>query len=350
MSSKPSSAKHFVFAFLGFIFAIVFVLAAFEIILRIDGRYRLYHELNNQPYASQYTGRITPEHLFRHKGVDSVSFSKKEFTEIRKINTLGFTDHREVHEIDTTAQTVRILALGDSFTEGMGAEYEEAWPHALEQLLNEEAGEEKYIVYNAGVSGCDPFFSFKNMEFLAPQLHPHIVILLMNTTDYTDVYFRGGFDRFQANDKVEFTRKAPWWEWYYSKSHAVRAFVEWAGYNIFLTRDPYERAIQSSFPVIETALDSFRMYCASRNIDFIPVFNPIPTYHSEEQYRQDSVFVYQFVAPQNPRMLDLTQAVRTHRTAEYFWQSDNHCTAKGYHLFAETIAEHMRKIRSDLKN
>jgi len=340
--------KQYVFILLGIILASIFVFSAIEIFLRTDGRYRLYHERNHQPYASQYTGRTTPEHLFRYKNFDSITFRKKEFTETRTINKLGFTDHREIRDIDTSSSTIRILTLGDSFTEGMGARYDESWPQALEHLLNNAESIKSFIVYNAGVSGCDPFFSFQNLKFLFPQLHPDIVILLINTTDYTDVYFRGGWERFKEGDTVIFSRQAPWWEWLYARSHTVRGMAEWAGYNIFLTKDPYEVAIMSTFPVIKQALDSFRIHSEKNNYVFIPMFNPIPTYHSEEQYRQDSLFVYGYMAPQNPLFLDLTEAVRSHRTPEYFWESDNHCTAKGYRLFAERIHAHLRETLPEI--
>ena len=212
----------------------------------------------------------------------------------------------------------------------------------MEQLLNESKEDVKFIVYNAGISGCDPFFSYQNLKFLSPQLRPHIVILLINTTDYTDVYFRGGWERFKENNQVVYSRQAPRWEKYYSKIHVVRPVIDLIGYNIFLTRDSYEDAIMSNFPIIAQALDSFRIYTKTIDASFIPVFNPIPTYHSESQYEQDSIFIHQFIAPDHPDFLDLTPPVREHRyDKDYFWQYDNHCTAKGYRVFAEEIHEHI---------
>lgn len=328
--------KRFAFTLLAILLSIVFVLSAVEIFLRIDGRYQLYHEKNNQRYFSQYSVRTNPEHLFRLAGHDSLVFPKKEFVEKRKVNRIGFTDHRELSAIDTSSETIRILALGDSFTEGMGAEYEESWPSVMEELLNSSESSNKFIVYNAGISGCDPFFSYQNLKFLFPHIKPGIVILLMNTTDYTDVYFRGGWERFKENNQVVYSRQAPWWEYYYAKLHVARMLVDWLDYNIFLTRDPYEQAIMSTFPIIKQAVDSFRTFSTTHHSAFIPVFNPIPTYHSEQQYSQDSIFVRNFIAPDNPNFLDLTPIVRQHRyDKDYFWQYDNHCTAKGYRLFAD---------------
>lgn len=340
--------KQLIFILLATIIWLLFITGAMEAFLRTDGRYELYHEKNNQPYVSQYTGRTSPEHAFRYAKLDSFVFPKKEFTEVRAVNRLGFTDHRELDEMDTS-RSVRILALGDSFTEGVGAAYAESWPQALERLLNQLPSGKKYIVYNAGVSGCDPFFSYKNLRLLAPAFHPHVVILLINTTDYTDVYFRGGWERFKAGNKVVYSRKAPWWEPLYAKSHAARAVVDLLGYNIFLTREPYEQVIMSTFPVIRHALDSFKIYSAANDIAFIPVFNPIPAYHSEEQYDQDSIFISHYIAPENPGFLDLTPVVRQHRYDKaYFWQYDNHCTALGYKLFAEKILEHLQAAEPDI--
>ena len=50
------------------------------------------------------------------------------------------------------AQELKILALGDSLTEGYGVEKEEAYPHLLEEALREK-GFSGIQVINAGISG-----------------------------------------------------------------------------------------------------------------------------------------------------------------------------------------------------
>jgi len=52
---------------------------------------------------------------------------------------------------------IRILALGDSLTEGYGVEPEEAYPYLLEQLLKEEGLPVPVQAHvSSGISRCDP--------------------------------------------------------------------------------------------------------------------------------------------------------------------------------------------------
>jgi hypothetical protein len=62
---------------LAVILSVIFIAATVEFFLRIDGRYLLYHEKNNQPFFSQFAERANPEHIFRYGGIDSFALPKK---------------------------------------------------------------------------------------------------------------------------------------------------------------------------------------------------------------------------------------------------------------------------------
>jgi hypothetical protein len=70
----------------------------------------------------------------------------------------------------------RILAVGDSFTEGAGVEAEEAWPQVLEGLLAGAAARPVEVV-NTGVGGWDPFQYARFFERDGLALGPDLVVV-----------------------------------------------------------------------------------------------------------------------------------------------------------------------------
>lgn len=70
----------------------------------------------------------------------------------------------------------RILAVGDSFTEGAGVEAEEAWPQVVEGLLSRRAPRRVEVV-NAGVGGWDPFQYAQFFEKRGLALEPDLVVV-----------------------------------------------------------------------------------------------------------------------------------------------------------------------------
>jgi hypothetical protein len=88
---------------------------------------------------------------------------------------------------------IRILALGDSFTFGIGVHDEETYPRQLELLLNEGAGEERFEVVNAGLGGTGPFQQLHLFLEIAAKVNPDLVVhqLLPSNDIGDDLTFAG---------------------------------------------------------------------------------------------------------------------------------------------------------------
>ncbi len=83
----------------------------------------------------------------------------------------------------------RVLAVGDSFTFGIGVEANEAWPARLEARLNDTlAGTEQAAVLNAGVPGYGARQMRLSMDALLPELEPELVVFGL----YANSYWRVG--------------------------------------------------------------------------------------------------------------------------------------------------------------
>lgn len=75
------------------------------------------------------------------------------------------------------AGTLRIAAVGDSFTMGMGVEFEDIWPRQLESLLNQRSDATRYEVLNFGISGYDLHQYASVVEHKLEQFDPDVIVL-----------------------------------------------------------------------------------------------------------------------------------------------------------------------------
>jgi len=90
------------------------------------------------------------------------------------------------------AHAYRILCLGDSFTQGVGAGKDEDYPYQLQKLLNSLGLPEKFIVINKGIAGQNSSELLADLDVNLDIYRPDLVILLtgMNDGQNTHLHFR----------------------------------------------------------------------------------------------------------------------------------------------------------------
>lgn len=118
----------------------------------------------------------------------SAGFRTAEFEWTVETNSLGIRDR----EIDFSRQAeVRILAIGDSFTNGWGVRSDQAWPKVLERRLRQAGYDAE--VFNLGGAGASP----KDYALVAqrgiPQLRPDLVLVgMLQGDDLAQLLLQGG--------------------------------------------------------------------------------------------------------------------------------------------------------------
>ena len=91
-----------------------------------------------------------------------------------RINNAGFRD--QAYSPDKTADTYRILILGDSFTFGHGVDNDEVYTEVLERLLNQHSRTATFEVLNLGIPGAGTdteYFAFQRYS----NYHPDMILL-----------------------------------------------------------------------------------------------------------------------------------------------------------------------------
>ncbi len=109
-----------------------------------------------------------------------------------RTNSLGL---REDRELATTQPDVRILAIGDSHTDGV-CDNSESWPHRLEAALHETLAKQSIEVINTG-TGYYSFFNYRGAVERFRDLHCNTcIVAVYGGNDFLEVtkpwhYFAG---------------------------------------------------------------------------------------------------------------------------------------------------------------
>ncbi|MCB9186638.1 MAG: SGNH/GDSL hydrolase family protein [Flavobacteriales bacterium] len=247
-----------------------------EIALRCLGWYSTYLERSGS-WVNQVSSPVNGSrpigsfHIWAKN--TSVPFETNEFQYVYNINRWGVRESKDLF-LGPKDSLFRILTLGDSFTEGVGADYAFSWPRVLEDYLNDMGVSVE--VFNAGVSGSDIWYSYVLLRDKLVTLNPDLVVVSLNTSDLSDYILRGGMERFQSGEQVLF-RQLPWWEPFYRVSHVVRAMAQLLGYNYLLIKEVSVPEYLNTFEQDVLAVcQEFRDLALAHGFKIFFVAHPVP--------------------------------------------------------------------------
>ena len=265
---------------------------------------------------------------------------KQEYRYQRPSNSLGFSDPE--WPVAKKKNEKRLLALGDSFTEGDGAPYDSSYVSLLRKKFESDS-----LVYimNAGVCGSDPFINYVNYADRLAVYQPDIILQSLSSGDISvDLMVRGGFERFLPNGRVQF-RKGPWWEPIYALSFLSRFYFNAIGYNQLLMRDADILARKNELD--QTTIALFADYAAlakRNNSQLVLVLQPFLNEVNARQYTYDFTAILQGLQhTDNLRIVDLlpfyTEQIKSTDTKPevYYWPIDGHHNAIGYSMMADGV-------------
>ncbi|MFO7789644.1 MAG: hypothetical protein R6V32_03660, partial [Bacteroidales bacterium] len=121
-----------------------------EILLRLSGWKATYTEKRYGFYKVPFVHQNNEYWI--NPGNRQNKLEAGEFSYARNENSLGYRDKEWRWE--EMKDKTRILALGDSFTEGDGTHTDSTWLNFFERKLNDTS----YYFMNGGICGSDPVF------------------------------------------------------------------------------------------------------------------------------------------------------------------------------------------------
>jgi lysophospholipase L1-like esterase len=330
------------------------MLVALELMVRAAGTHETYLERSAGRsffgiYRSGFARPISPTWLHVYAPHITVTYDRAEFTTATRTNAIGLCE-REIDPVKAPGE-FRIVALGDSFTEGVGAPAEAAWPRRLEARLNARASGRTTVVINAGIGGSDPWYEYMLLREKLLDPTPDLAIVAVNSSDVNDVMIRGGEERFRPDGTTRFARVAPRWEWIYGMSYLARHVVhDLLGYDYFFIRKrdlagERQRAVDRTL----AALRAMQALGRDRGFGVLIVTHPGI---NEAAYNHYDVDMHRLVdeLARTPGLatLDLLApwqpAIAERGVETFFWPIDGHNTPEGYAWFAEAIADRLVEL------
>lgn len=283
---------------------------------------------------------LSKNHYLIHPPNTDKKRNRPEFSYDDHFNSLGLRE-RETTDILSDSQAIRILGLGDSFTEGTGTHQDSTWLRILENHLKQEYPDKKIVTINGGTSGSDPIFEYNKLKYLLLPLNPNLVILSINNSDIFDISVRGGFDRHKKEASLE---KQPWWEPFFASSLIVRGISHVVfGYNLDLL-DPYEQEkyFQEAKQTIIDAVNRFKKLSKDNGFILILLIHPMKEEVINGESNLRNVYNY-FEDDKDIYSLNLldsflkTAKMNSDNVHEYYWELDGHHTPEGYKLWAKNL-------------
>ena len=314
-----------------------------EIILRLLGWGTTYTEktqgvfVNPAAYLEKHWYEIGQPH-------GGYTVTKKEYVFHRDFNAEGFSDKEWTKHKDSNE--VRIITLGDSFTEGDGVVHDSCYPSDLEGILQKEFPKARINVMNAGHCGSDPWFEYKKFHDLLQSYKPDIVVYTNGSNDlFFDHVMFGGMERFKSDSTVQNKIPNHWWLGLYEVSYVFRAithlwydetFIGW-GERIKDRAKAFadSRALSHSFSQLAVK-DSFKCVQLIRAEDWEIRDGKFKFDVSQLTKGTDSLPSYS-TFNMLPYYIDSLH-INKSNVSDYYWRLDHHHNVKGYAAMAQAVA------------
>lgn len=314
-----------------------------EILLIFNGTTHTYSENRYGYYRSPFLYDSTDIYHLVHNR-DTLREFSPEFNYMFPVNSLGFPDKDWNVAKDTGVY--RILTLGDSFTQGVGAPHDSSYPVILSKILT--AGGIKAEVLNAGVAGSDPVFNYKNMHDRLLQYKPDLVVQAVSENDVlNDFSIMGGFERY-LNDSCMRSPNITPNETLYALSHTMRLVMREIGYD-FRMPGNLKTAIPAAKrgEILQTVISKYQSLAQTNGFKVLVVFFPTKRESLNHRYEFDFEAYEKLNAEgDNLHILNLFPCYSNTFTGKadienYYWAIDAHHNSRGYALMANCVANYI---------
>jgi len=278
-----------------------------------------------------------------------------EFDYVHRHNSFGFRDVE--HACNKGEGVFRILGLGDSFTYGVGAEFEQTYLYRLEEMLNGRSGDHPRIeIIKAGIPRYYPQLERILLDKYGRGFSPDLVLVGFAPNDVIDTYFgldavtvdRSGFLKTREADELGTlgTRLC-------SNSHVFRVILQrYVDFRLsrkfrlefdeIFKDDGYHekdwRAVEGEYLQIATI---------AREIDARVLLLNIPQKGPwSEMHRYPAKRLGSWAEKNGVGLVDvLPEMAEASGGKPLYDELDGHCTPEGYEVVAQAIFHHLTQHR-----
>jgi hypothetical protein len=273
-------------------------------------------------------------------------------------NRLGYRDVD--HDFPKPQNVFRILGLGDSFTYGAGAPFEETYLRRLEQRFNETPGLPKVEIIKAGVPRYFPKPERLLLQHEGLHFQPDLVLVGFVANDVMDTYM--GLDAVVVDPSGNLKSKVAAdigvvGNALYRHSHVARIVlrrltdsiaarqyvVDWA--QIFQDSGRYEDAWEEIEREYGRILEIVQATAAHLVLINIPFSQRTYEYYGITDRDYPARRLSAWSKKNGVQFIDVSPAMAQFDES-LFWEKDPHCTPAGYRVIADTIFDHLTKTNA----
>jgi hypothetical protein len=295
-----------------------------------------------------------------------------EFSVEYEINQDGIRD-KALHPMPKPSGLTRILLLGDSFTFGIGNDYDQIWPVLFENNLRKEGYD--VDVVKAGAAALDTQKEILFLERLFPKYNPDIVIVGFLPNDlHTNTPIIDNTRRVSAplekpkqndmtmkarNDKETALQSLRLFERLVMSNDALYTKLYLMTIRKDLFVKPLAEKEMNQLQITEALLSMGLQYTHARGADFLVLsipqqFQVIFKANNEHSDNIDTDFIdhhlMQFSEKQGfPWITTLPEMVEDYRKNEddLYFRIDGHLNTRGNALVAESLTREFLKLYKD---
>jgi hypothetical protein len=324
-----------------FIISILIFFLCLELFLRISEKYKTRSEFKGKSYSYKYKVHRS-NWYYTNKPNTSRTKKEKEWQYFNQYNEFGNRE-KSIQNFIKDTTSIKIICLGDSFTEGDGAPYDSSWVRKFEYCINLK-NKTKYKIYNAGSCGSDVFYNYKILTDKLMLLKPQIVIECINSTDVSDVIWRGGLERFNEDGTVS-GKVGPSWEFVYHISHVFRAFMHvFFRYNEdLISENDLLLKEKEAIELIENQIKQTAQFCLKNKIEYHLLIHPLPS-----ELIEDAIEPFELVEQlkNKPYVTLLFESFndyyRNNDIVKDYWVVNKHYNSKGYFSMGNIIYNELK--------
>jgi lysophospholipase L1-like esterase len=245
---------------------------------------------------------------------------------------------------------LRILGLGDSFTYGAGASYEETYLRRLERLL-QDSSEVPVEIIKAGIPRFFPEPERRLLETEGLRYEPNLVLVGFTPNDVIDTHLGLDAETVDSSGYLKTSEAdaiGPIGTYLYLHSHAARLLlagiiqrqqdIEWQ--ETFKDNGIYENAWQAVEHEIGVMSKLSRDVGATLVVVHVPM-SPFDTaYFKIKDRAYPGRRLARWAARSGVLFVDPLQAMIGAEIREpLYWPRDSHCNPAGYALIADSVYE-----------
>lgn len=274
--------------------------------------------------------------------------SSGEFDFDYRHNSFGFRDVE--HTIEKPEGVFRILALGDSFTYGVGASFENTYLYRLEKMLNERSGNHpKVEIIKGGIPSYYPEPERLLLQYYGLRYKPDLIIVGFLPNDVGDTYMGRDWLTVGTDSylKTRFGESlGEFGTWLYINSHAAR---------IVLLKIAYLKTVRERMPQwpeiyrgagfhegewrkVEGEFERMNEIARGVGAGIVLVHIPQKMSYMTDVADYPARRLSAWGEGHEVAFIDVLPAMRkaSERRITY-WEKDGHCAPDGYRVIAETI-------------